>query len=82
MYEAFSVILTSVILGLIIGLIVAIALTAQFYLFIELPFKLTFPTGLFILMVVIVLVTTFLAVFIPVTDLGKKNIAVILKGNA
>mmetsp|Transcript_3667 Transcript_3667/g.2738 ORF Transcript_3667/g.2738 Transcript_3667/m.2738 type:complete len:247 (+) Transcript_3667:1190-1930(+) len=82
MYEAFSVVLCAILLGLTVGLIVAIALTAQFYLFIELPFSLTFPTWLFLMMVVIVIVTTFLAVYLPVADLGKKRIAVILKGNA
>ena len=40
MYEAFSVILSALFLGIIVGLIVSLTLTAQFYLFIELPFKL------------------------------------------
>ena len=40
MYEAFSVILSSLLLGIAVGLVVSITLTAQFYLFIELPFKL------------------------------------------
>lgn len=41
MYEAFAVILSSLILGILVGLVIAISLTAQFYLFIELPFKLS-----------------------------------------
>lgn len=41
MYEAFAVIFGALVLGIIVGLTVAITLTAQFYLFIELPFKLS-----------------------------------------
>lgn len=41
MYEAFAVIFSSLLLGIFVGLIVSITLTAQFYLFIELPFKLS-----------------------------------------
>jgi len=40
MYEAFAVILAALVLGIVVGLTIAITLTAQFYLFIELPFKL------------------------------------------
>jgi hypothetical protein len=35
------VIVSALSLGIIVGLVVAISLTAQFYLFIELPFKLS-----------------------------------------
>jgi hypothetical protein len=47
MYEAFAVIFASLFLGILVGLTVAITLTAQFYLFIELPFKLSvrFPNS-------------------------------------
>ena len=41
MYEAFAVIFGALLLGIMVGLTVAITLTAQFYLFIELPFKLS-----------------------------------------
>jgi Mg/Co/Ni transporter MgtE len=40
MYEAFSVILSALLLGITVGLVVAITVTAQMYLFIELPFSL------------------------------------------
>jgi ABC-type antimicrobial peptide transport system permease subunit len=40
MYEAFAVIFAALVLGIVVGLTIAITLTAQFYLFIELPFKL------------------------------------------
>ena len=41
MYEAFAVIFGALLLGIVVGLTIAITLTAQFYLFIELPFKLS-----------------------------------------
>ena len=90
MYEAFAVMLSALILGILIGLTVAFTLTAQFYLFIELPFKLSvifflylcfqFPTVLFCTMVVMSLLTTFFAVFIPVRKINQKKIAGVLKG--
>jgi ABC-type lipoprotein release transport system permease subunit len=38
MYEAFIVIIAAGIIGLIIGIVVACLITAQFYMFLELPF--------------------------------------------
>lgn len=82
MYEAFAVIFGALLLGIVVGLTIAVTLTAQFYLFIELPFKLAFPTMLFVSMIVMSLGTTFFAVWIPVKDVNKKMIASILKGTA
>jgi ABC-type antimicrobial peptide transport system permease subunit len=82
MYEAFAVIFGALLLGIVVGLTIALTLTAQFYLFIELPFKLAFPTILFVSMIVMSLGTTFFAVWIPVKDVNKKKIASILKGTA
>jgi ABC-type antimicrobial peptide transport system permease subunit len=39
-YEAFCVTLTSIFFGICVGIIVNAIMTAQFYLFLELPFKL------------------------------------------
>lgn len=82
MYEAFAVIFGALFLGIIVGLTISLTMTAQFYLFIELPFKLAFPTILFVSMIVMSLVTTFFAVWIPVKDINKKRIATVLKGSA
>jgi ABC-type antimicrobial peptide transport system permease subunit len=82
MYEAFAVIFGALLLGIVVGLTIALTLTAQFYLFIELPFKLAFPTMLFVSMIIMSLGTTFFAVWIPVKDVNKKKIASILKGTA
>ena len=40
MYEAFVVILAAGMIGLLVGIISACLVTAQFYLFLELPFAL------------------------------------------
>lgn len=82
MYEAFAVIFGALLLGIVVGLTIALTLTAQFYLFIELPFKLAFPAMLFVSMIIMSLGTTFFAVWIPVKDVNKKKIASILKGTA
>ena len=41
LYEAFSTVLAALILGIGIGVLIAYTLTAQFYLFIELPIRLS-----------------------------------------
>jgi hypothetical protein len=41
MYEAFATVIAALILGITIGLLIAFTLTAQFYLFIELPITLS-----------------------------------------
>lgn len=46
MYEAFAVIFGALLLGIAVGITVAVTLTAQFYLFIELPFKLAVSKSL------------------------------------
>lgn len=50
MYEAFAVIMSALVLGIIVGLSIAFTLTAQFYLFIELPFKLAVSNLLIFIM--------------------------------
>jgi ABC-type antimicrobial peptide transport system permease subunit len=41
LYEAFSTVVSALVLGIGIGLLIAFTLTAQFYLFIELPIRLS-----------------------------------------
>lgn len=67
MYEQYAVILSALFLGSGVGLVLACMVTAQFFLFIELPFELTFPWTLLLTMVCMALVTTYLAVRIPVS---------------
>mmetsp|Transcript_29088 Transcript_29088/g.28089 ORF Transcript_29088/g.28089 Transcript_29088/m.28089 type:complete len:212 (+) Transcript_29088:844-1479(+) len=82
LYEALSVILGAVTLGLMVGLVVAATLTAQFFLFLEFSYKLEFPTLLCFVMILMAFVTTVLAVVFPVRDINKKQIAVVIKGSS
>lgn len=43
MYEQYSLIISSLVLGTVVGFILASVVTAQFYLFLEFPFELNFP---------------------------------------
>lgn len=78
-YEAFSVILASIILGLSIGMVVAITLTLQADLFSEMAFHMAFPTLLFCTTVAMAVIVAFLGSYIPANALRKKPIAQALK---
>jgi ABC-type antimicrobial peptide transport system permease subunit len=82
MYEAFLVIVAAGILGVLIGIIVACLVTAQFNMFLELPFVLDFPTWLVVILCTVALTTTYLAVHYPVSSVNKSTIAKILKSGA
>ena len=62
-YEQYAVIITALILGVGIGLLFASVVTAQFYLFLELPWKLDVPYQLIWTMVIMSLGTTGYAVY-------------------
>lgn len=80
MYEQYSVVISSLILGSIVGLIVASIVTAQFFLFLELKFSLDFPVELLYAMVILAILTTFYAVYVPVSEVNKQKVASTLKG--
>lgn len=71
MYEQYAVIISSLFLGSIVGVIVASIVTAQFFLFLEFKFALDFPSELLYVMFSLALVTTFYAVYVPVTEVNK-----------
>jgi ABC-type antimicrobial peptide transport system permease subunit len=79
MYEAFLVIVSAGLLGLFIGIIVACLVTAQFNLFLELPFRLDFPYWLVSILFAVALTTTFFAVHYPISSVNKQTIAKVLK---
>jgi len=82
MYEAFLVIVAAGILGILIGIVVACLVTAQFNMFLELPFVLDFPIWLVVTLCIVALTTTYLAVHYPVSSVNKSTIAKILKSGA
>jgi ABC-type antimicrobial peptide transport system permease subunit len=80
MYEAFLVIVTAGVLGILIGIIVACLVTAQFNMFLELPFRLEFPTFLVSLLCLVALTTTYMAVHYPMAAVNKSTISKVLRG--
>jgi hypothetical protein len=82
MYEQYAVVISSLVLGSIVGLIVASIVTAQFFLFLEFKFSLDFPVELLYAMVILAMVTTGYAVYVPVTEVNNQKVATTLKGLA
>ena len=82
MYEAFMVVTSAAILGFTVGLIVTSMVTAQFYLFIEQNMVIEWPVWILLGMLVISVTTTFVAVYIPINKVNKRQIATVLKGSA
>lgn len=82
MYEQYSVVLASLMLGSLVGFILASVVTAQLFLFLELPFKLDFPANLLLAMIVMSISTTFFAVYIPVSKINRQRIATTIKGQS
>lgn len=80
MFEQYSVIISSLILGTMVGFIVASIVTAQFFLFMEFPFALDFPAELVYVMYGMAILTTFYAVYVPVNEVNNKRISQTLKG--
>lgn len=70
MYEAFLVIISAAILGVAIGLMTATLVTAQFYLFLELPLVLSPPWMLVGVTLGVSIGTTFFAVLLPVQEVN------------
>ena len=64
--------MSALVLGTLVGGILSVVVTLQFFLFLEFPFEFTFPTILLVIMYVMALITTYVAVKSPVTDINKK----------
>lgn len=75
MYEQYSVVISSIMIGSVVGLVVASIVTAQFFLFMEFKFALDFPVELLYAMASLALLTTFYAVYVPVSEVNKQKIA-------
>jgi ABC-type antimicrobial peptide transport system permease subunit len=71
MYEQYSIILASLFLGTIVGFVLSSVVTAQFFLFMEFPFELNFPYALLYTMVIMSILTTFYAVWVPVSEVNN-----------
>ena len=80
MYEQYIVIISALLLGTAVGLVLAAICTAQFFLFLEFPFRLVFPAELLYAMFGLALFTTFFAVWLPIKRVNKDKIATTIKG--
>lgn len=79
LYESLAVTIAASILGLCVGFILALTLSLQFNIFLELPFFVEFPYLLVSIMVVLGLVVTVIGTVMPLNDVNKRTIASILK---
>ena len=79
-YEALSLVITSLLLGTIVGLLVSCTLTLQFNLFLENPFQFEFPTTIFVSVLVISLVLSVAGSYLPASRFGTKPISSVLRG--
>ena len=79
-YEALSVVLASFTGGAIVGMLISITLTLQFNLFTEQPFEFIFPTSLFVLTFVLLVVVAVVSAYYPAMRIARVRIAQVLKG--
>ena len=82
MYEAYIVVITAAALGILVGFVTSTAVAVQFYSFIELPTVLEFPWTLFTVMITLSMITVFLAVLAPVTQINRQSVSTTLRGSA
>mmetsp|Transcript_32128 Transcript_32128/g.42598 ORF Transcript_32128/g.42598 Transcript_32128/m.42598 type:complete len:248 (+) Transcript_32128:262-1005(+) len=72
LYESYSVVIIASALGLLVGLAASILVSAQLLTFIESPSKLIFPIYTFTGMIVVSFVTTYIAVYLPMSKVNQK----------
>mmetsp|Transcript_23074 Transcript_23074/g.28613 ORF Transcript_23074/g.28613 Transcript_23074/m.28613 type:complete len:107 (+) Transcript_23074:3-323(+) len=72
LYESYSVVIIASALGLLVGLAASILVSAQLLTFIESPSKLLFPIYTFTGMIVVSFVTTYMAVYLPMSKVNQK----------
>jgi ABC-type antimicrobial peptide transport system permease subunit len=80
MYEALALIVSSGLLGSIVGIAVAVTLTMQFVMFLELQFIFFFPYAMFFFCFFMGLIVSLGGAYLAVTGFKDKSIAQIVKG--
>jgi ABC-type antimicrobial peptide transport system permease subunit len=78
-YEAFVLVLSSSLLGVIIGITVAVTMTMQQSLFTQLPIPFTFPTTILLIVFVCSIIFSVLASFSPIRNVMNKSIVQIFR---
>ena len=80
LYEATTIILTSIIIGTIIGIIISCSLILQFDIFMELPFILNFPYKFYFILIIMGLLFGLLGSYYPIYAINTINLVKIMKG--
>ena len=80
-YEALAIILSALVLGSFTGITVAVTLTLQFNLFVEMPFHFQFPYTLFVSVLIMSIVVAIGGSYLASRDIKRKQIAQVLKGS-
>mmetsp|Transcript_29253 Transcript_29253/g.26688 ORF Transcript_29253/g.26688 Transcript_29253/m.26688 type:complete len:179 (+) Transcript_29253:2438-2974(+) len=78
-FEALSLIISAGILGTFVGLFMSFIQTYQFNLFTELPFRLLFPTALFIFTIIASIITAVFGSRAAIKDIENKQISTVIK---
>ena len=80
LYEAASILLSSIIIGTLIGVIISCSLILQFDIFLELPFVFHFPFFIFSILVIIGFFLGLLGSYYPILLVNSLSLVKIMKG--
>ena len=80
LYEAATIILSSIIIGTFIGVIISASLILQFDIFIELPFIFNFPYKLYFILITVGLFLGLLGSYYPTYAVNTLSLVKIMKG--
>ena len=80
LYEAATIILTSIIIGTFIGVVISSSLILQFDIFIELPFIFNFPYQLYFILISVGLFLGLLGSYYPTYAVNSLSLVKIMKG--
>ena len=82
LYEAFCVVFTALITGICLGIAGTLLAVSLSHTLTDVPFTLRVEWDMIIFMVVIILISTYVAVRIPMKQLHAKQISSVLKGTS
>ena len=80
LYEAATIILSSIFIGTFIGVVISASLILQFDVFLELPFVFNFPFQLYFILITVGLVLGLLGSYYPTYAVNTLSLVKIMKG--
>ena len=80
LYEAATIILTSIVIGTFIGIVISSSLILQFDIFLELPFVFNFPYALYFILITVGLFLGLLGSYYPTYAVNTLSLVKIMKG--